>query len=43
VNGDGSARAAVDRADDSGFIVSEGLTPLPGFHHGAGATDWRHS
>ncbi len=30
------ARAA---ADDSGFIVSESLTPLSRFHHGAGGAD----
>jgi hypothetical protein len=34
------ARAAPDAADDSGLIVSETLTPLLRFHHGAGAADW---
>jgi hypothetical protein len=34
-----SARPAADPADDSGFIVSETLTPLSRFHHGAGAAD----
>ena len=34
------ARSAADGADDSGFIVSESLTPLTRFHHGAGAADW---
>jgi hypothetical protein len=34
-----SARAAANPANDSGFIVSESLTPLSRFHHGAGAAD----
>jgi hypothetical protein len=28
-----------DLADDSGFIVSESLTPLSRFHHGGGSAD----
>ena len=40
VNDNATGAAGGDPADDSGFIVSETLTPLSRFHHAAGAADW---